>query len=118
VTGGLFRKVPLGIPLAGLSALPILVWFALLPVGIAIPLAAAFGALMCLTLVARTPAAAQRYRQVRASGEDAWVATEQALGVVMAPKAARILLYEPRVWICLSRWLVNAHPAGTDRYFA
>lgn len=43
---------------------------------------------------------------------DGWVAAERRLARIMPRRAARFLLYEPRLLVCLVRWIARRHPTG------
>ncbi|WP_157495218.1 hypothetical protein [Kutzneria sp. 744] len=65
----------------------------------------------------RTAVAVRDVRRERARGVDGWLAAERRLGEMMPRRVARIVLYEPRVLVCLARWVLRRHPGGTPGHF-
>lgn len=57
-----------------------------------------------------------RYRRGRSAGLDFWAALEVGLAVLLPRKAARIAVLEPRLWVCLLRWL-SRRTGPSDREF-
>ena len=74
--------------------------------------------LTAAALASRLVAAVVRdVRRERARGVDGWLAAERRLGEMMPRRVARIVLYEPRVLLCLARWVLRRHPGGTPGHF-
>lgn len=94
-----------------------LVWSGLLGVGRAILVAVAIEALLALTALSRGVAALRRFRAGRAAtgGEDGWAAAEDALAQLLPRPAARALLIEARLWLCLLRWMTGRHDGTSAR---
>ena len=82
-----------------------LVWSGVLSVRDAVIVVAGIEVLLTLISVRQMFVAMRRYRQGRGSGLDAWSALEDGLAVVLPRKVARIVVLEPRLWVCLFRWV-------------
>ena len=82
-----------------------LVWSGVLSVRDAVIVVAGIEVLLTLIGARQMFVAMRRYRQGRGSGLDAWSALEDGLAVVLPRKVARIVVLEPRLWVCLFRWV-------------
>lgn len=59
---------------------------------------------------------ARRYRRNRAAGFDPWAALEDGLTLLLPRPLARFAVLEPRLWVCLGRWLCRRWSRGTGAY--
>lgn len=112
------RRAGPWLPLGVLAVELIFVWFGSLPLRQALLIAAALEALVWLLLMYRSVAAARTYRRARTGGTPRWTAAERALGEIVPPKLARLLIYDLRGQASLARWLTGRHPARTPGHFA
>ncbi|TWP35668.1 hypothetical protein FGL98_12680 [Leekyejoonella antrihumi] len=62
-------------------------------------------------LVTRLASAVRCYREARRRGVSGWMALERGTARIMPARLARLMVYEPRMWICLTRWLTGQRPA-------
>ncbi len=81
-----------------------LVWLDLLDIGEAILVVAAVEALLLLVGGYGLLAAVREYRRRRVSGLDGWRAIEDGLAVLLPKAAARLVVSEPRLFLCLVKW--------------
>lgn len=78
-----------------------LVWSGPLNLLNAIVIAVGLEVLLLLTVAGRTLASVRRFRSVRVAGADRWAAALDALSETLPRPAARVLLIEARMWVCL-----------------
>jgi hypothetical protein len=83
----------------------LLVWSGLLDLGDAVLVVVGVEALFLAAAAGEVVLVVHRYRRGRAAGLDLWAALEKGLALVLPPKAARIVVLEPRLWVCLLRWI-------------
>jgi hypothetical protein len=95
-----------------------LVFSGLLGARTAIGLGLGIEALLWLTAAARVLAGLRRFRAGRAAGVDGWAATEDGLAAVLPRPVAKVILFEPRLWVCLARWATGRYPKEGFRYDA
>lgn len=100
----------------------VLVWSGPLSLRDAVVIGLACEILLWLTIAGRAIAGLRRVRAGRAAGMDGWQAAEDGLAQVIPRRAAKIVLFEPRLLVCLARWLTGRHDAraagafGNDRW--
>ncbi|MGH3145756.1 MAG: hypothetical protein ACRDTR_08135 [Rubrobacter sp.] len=58
----------------------------------------------------------RRYRAGRTSGLDPWRSFEESLALLLPGKVARIVVLEPRLWVCLGRW-ISRRTGTSEREF-
>jgi hypothetical protein len=95
----------------------VLVWSGLLELRDAVIVIAAVEVLLALVLggYRRVLLVARRYRRARAEGLDAWRALEEALALILPRRMAKVVVLEPRLWVCLLRWASRrARPGEGD----
>lgn len=112
------RRTGPWLPLGVLVVELVFVWFGDLPLQTALIVAAALEALVWLILAYRTVAAVRTYRRARTGGSALWAAAERALGEIVPPKLARLLVYDLRGQASLVRWIAGRHNAGSPGHFA
>lgn len=94
----------------------ILVWSGRLGLGTAVAVGLAVEVLLWVTALSRAVAGVRRFRAGRAAGQDGWQACEDGLAQLLPRGLARVLLLEPRLWVCLSRWLTGRYPDTCDTF--
>jgi hypothetical protein len=90
----------------------VLVWSGVLSLLDAVIVAVVVEALLAVTVIGRTVAAVRSFRTGRSCGRDGWTAAEDACAEVLPRPAARVILIEARMWVCLVRWLGRRRPTG------
>ena len=55
-----------------------------------------------------------RFRQGKVAGLNGWAALTEALTTFMPRPMARAIALEPRIWVCLVRWIVRRIPRGPN----
>ena len=94
----------------------VLVWSGLLDLGDAVLVVVGIEVLLLATAVGEVGLVVRRYRRGRAAGLDLWAALEEGLALLLPRKAARIAALEPRLWVCLLRW-ISRRTGTSDREF-
>ena len=69
-----------------------------------------------LVAARQTVVALRRYRGRRAVGADVWSGLEDAVTVYLPRKLARLVVLEPRLWICLVRWIARRGRRGPGSF--
>jgi hypothetical protein len=95
-----------------------LVWSGLLGMRTAVGLGLGIEALLWAVVASRLLAGLRRFRAGRAAGLDAWQAAEDGLAALLPRPVARVILFEPRLWVCLIRWVTGRYPKTGFRYDA
>lgn len=90
-----------------LVAEAVLVWSGRLDLKDAVIVVAGIEALLVVAVVGEVMLVACRYRRGRSEGLDLWTALEDGLAVIMPGKLARIVMVEPRLFVCLARWALR-----------
>lgn len=96
----------------------VLVWSGRLGLGAAIGIGLAVEALLWITAVSRVVVGLRRFRAGRAAGGHVWQAAEDGLAALVPRPLARVILVEPRMWVCLVRWVTGHYPRTGFRYDA
>lgn len=86
-----------------------LVWSGLLSFRTALVVGIAFEALVAVTVLVVVLASLRRFRSSRAAGVGGWQAIEDALSLHVPRRLARLMVLEPRLWVCLARWAARRH---------
>jgi hypothetical protein len=94
----------------------VLVWSGLLELREAVIVIAAVEVLLVIVGMGEVLLVARGYRRGRAEGLDAWRALEEGLALIMPPRAAKVLVLEPRLWVCLLRWASRRMRPGEDDF--
>ena len=94
----------------------ILVRSGLLDVGSAVAVIVGIESLLLLVAGRQIVMALRRYRQGRGAGLDVWTAVEDGLSVLLPRPAARAVALEPRIWVCLGRWLLRRGRLGEGEF--
>jgi hypothetical protein len=95
-----------------------LVLSGLLGVRTAVGVGLGIEALLWATAASRVLAGLRRFRAGRAAGLDAWQAAEDGLAAVLPRRMAKLILFEPRLWVCLARWATGRYPKTGFHYDA
>lgn len=61
-------------------------------------------------------AATRRYRRGTAGGLDRWAALEEGLAVVLPRSVAKIVVLEPRLWVCFVRWALGRRRYSEEEF--
>lgn len=85
-------------------------WLAL---GTAVIVGLVVEALLWAAAVRGVIVAVRRFRAGRAAGQPGWRAAEDGLAQVIPRPVAKAVLFEPRLWICLVRWVTGRHPGNS-----
>ena len=93
-----------------------LVWSGLLDFADAVFVVVGIEVLLLATAAGEVVLVVRRYRRGRSAGLDLWAALEEGLAVLLPRKAARIAVLEPRLWVCLLRW-ISRRTGTSDREF-
>lgn len=64
-------------------------------------------ALLFLLVSRQVILAVRRYRHDRAATLDLWAALEDGLAVLLPRTLARVVALEPRLWVCLGKWVLR-----------
>jgi hypothetical protein len=75
-------------------------------------------ALLWLTVASRVIGGLRRFRVGRAAGLEVWAAAEDGLAALVPRPLAKVILAEPRLWVCLARWAAGRYPTTGFRYDA
>jgi hypothetical protein len=94
----------------------VLVWSGLLDLDDAVLVIVGIEVLLLATAAGEVVLVVRRYRRGRAAGLDLWAALEEGLAVLLPRKAARVAVLEPRLWVCLLRW-ISRRTGTSDREF-
>jgi hypothetical protein len=94
-----------------------LVWSGLVSLRAAIVAGIAIDALLWATVIGRVVVGLRRFRSSRAAGAGGWQAGEDALTVLVPRRLARLILLEPRLWVCLARWATGRHDGRSERSY-
>jgi hypothetical protein len=95
----------------------VLVWSGLLDLPDAALVVDGIEVLLFATAVGEVVLVVRRYRRERVSDLDLWAALEEGLAVLLPRKAARIAALEPRLWVCVLRW-ISRRTGTSDREFS
>lgn len=95
-----------------------LVWSGLLGWRLAVAIGVGLEAALWLTALSRAGVGVTRYRRARAGGADIWVAAEEGLAALVPRPLAHFVVLEPRLWVCLMRWLSGHHDGRRADAFA
>src|SRR3954451_17706968 len=98
------RLLRLFLPLLVLANVA-LVWSGALQAGEVILVGAAVELALLVVASRQVFVAAGRYRRDRAAGRDLEWALEDGLAVLLPRRVARVAALEPRLWVCLYRWI-------------
>lgn len=90
----------------------VLVWTGLVGLTEAVVAAVVVELAVALTAITRARVALRSFRQARAGGRDGWAAAEDGLAAMLPRPAARVVLIEVRIWVCLARWIARRRPHG------
>ncbi|KAA0019501.1 hypothetical protein [Antrihabitans cavernicola] len=112
------RRIGPWLPLAVLGIQAVFVWSGVLDLRDAVIIAVVLEVLLWSVLLVRSVTAIRAYRSRRASGSDGWQAAEHALAQVMPTRAARWVLLEPRMWVCLASWIFGTQPTDDATRFS
>lgn len=82
----------------------VLVWSGGLAFGDAFLVVAGIEVVILLLGVGGSMLVVRRYRANRRAGLDAWVALEGGMSLVLPRPVARLVVSEPRLFVCLGRW--------------
>jgi hypothetical protein len=94
-----------------------LVWSGLVSLRVAIVAGIAIDSLLWATVIGRVVVGLRRFRSSRAAGAGGWQAAEDALTVLVPRRLARLVLLEPRLWVCLARWATGRHDGRSERSY-
>jgi hypothetical protein len=83
----------------------VLVWSGLLDLSDAVLVVVGIEVLLLAAAAGEVVLVVCHYRRGRAAGLDLWAALEEGLALLLPRKAARIAVLEPRLWVCLLRWI-------------
>lgn len=89
-----------------------LVWSGVLSVRNAVVIILVVEVLLACTVLSRVIVALRRFRRVRSAGSGVWWAAEDALAELLPRPAARVLLIEARMWVCLLQWIGRRRPTS------
>lgn len=87
----------------------ILVWSGLLALRTAVAVGVGLEMLLSVSVASRIFAGVREFRTVRDGGADGWQAAEQSLAQLVPRRLARLIVIEPRLWVCLGRWVTGRH---------
>lgn len=87
----------------------ILVWSGLLALRTAVAVGVSLEVLLSVTVASRIFAGAREFRTVRDGGADVWQAAEESLALLVPRRLARLIVIEPRLWVCLGHWVTGRH---------
>ena len=94
----------------------VLVWSGPLELRDAVIVIVAVEVLLAIVGVGEVLLVARRYRRGRAEGLDAWRALEEGLVLIMPRRVAKVMVLEPRLWVCLLRWASRRARPGDDDF--
>ena len=94
----------------------VLVWSGLLDLADAVFVVVGIEVLLLAAAAGEVVLVVRRYRRGRDAGLDLWAALEESFAVLLPRKAARIAVLEPRLWVCLLRW-ISRRTRTSDREF-
>ena len=93
----------------------VLVWSGLLELRDTVILVVAVEVLLVIVGIGEVLLVARHYRRGRTEGLDAWRALEEGLALIMPRRVARVMVLEPRLWVCLLQWASRRmRPGGDD----
>ncbi len=81
-----------------------LIWSGELGFGGAILVVAGIEVVLLLVGVGESILVVRRYREDRRAGLDAWTALEGGLSLILPHPVAKLVVSEPRLFVCLARW--------------
>lgn len=93
-----------------------LVWSGGLSVVGAVVIAVVVEALLAVTAIGRGLVAVRHYRAGRHGGRDGWAAAQDGLAQLLPARAARAVLIEARMWVCLLHALLHGGPTGPHAF--
>ena len=88
------------------------VWTGLIGLAEAVAVVVLVELVLALTAIARAHVALRSFRDARAEGRDGWAAAEDGLAPMLPRPAARVVVIEVRIWVCLARWITRGGPHG------
>lgn len=88
-----------------------LVWIGPLSLRAAVISGVVIEALLWVTAISRVLAGVRRFRSGREAGLNGWAAAEDGLAQLVPRPVARALLFEPRLWACMVRWITGRYEA-------
>lgn len=94
-----------------------LVWSGELGLRTAVVVGLAVETLLWIAALEGIAAGIRRFRAGRATGMGAWQAAEDGLARLVPRPVAKVILFEPRLWICLTRWITGRYPRDPGRAF-
>jgi hypothetical protein len=94
----------------------VLVWSGLLELRDAVIVVVAVEVLLVIVGMGEVLLVARRYRRRRAEGLDAWRALEEGLALIMPRRVARVMVLEPRLWVCSLLWATRRIRPGEDDF--
>ena len=94
----------------------VLVWSGLLELRDAVIVIVAVEVLLVIVGMGEVLLVARRYRRGRAEGLDTWRALEEGLALIVPRRVARVVVLEPRLWVCLLRWASRRMRPGEDDF--
>lgn len=94
-----------------------LVWSGLLGLRDAVILGLVVEALLWVVALRGVVAGVRHYRAGRATGLDLWQSAEAGLAQLVPRSLAKVILFEPRLWVCLARWVTGRYPTEATRAF-
>jgi hypothetical protein len=106
----LWRRVGPWLTIMLITVEIVLVWTGVLSLLNAVIIIVVVEALLVVTALGRGVVAIRAFRAGRIDGRDGWAAAEEALGELVPPQLARILLIEARMWVCLVEWITRRRP--------
>jgi hypothetical protein len=93
-----------------------LVWSGLLELRDAVIVVVAVEVLLVIVGMGEVLLVARRYRRGRVEGLDPWRALEEGLALIMPRRMARVVVLEPRLWVCLLLWASRRMRLGEDDF--
>ena len=72
--------------------------------------------LLLLVATRQVFVATRRYRRGTAGGLDGWAALEEGLAVMLPGSVAKLVVLEPRLWVCLIRWALGRRRYSEEEF--
>ena len=114
--GGMVRRALRWLLPAVLLVEAALIWSGELGLGGAILVVAGIEVLMLLVGVGEALLVFRRYRGGRRDGLGPWEALEGGLAVVLPRPVAKLVVSEPRMFVCLARWVLGRAKPGEAEF--